>query len=244
MDDILVVKGVCKSFGALRALNNVSLSVNQGDIFGIAGPNGSGKSTLFNVITSVPYTADSGVVLFEGKEIQGKSPHKICRFGIARTFQRETAFDTLTTRDNARLGAVYGTPTLDEAKRWERTQEALAYVGMAEDQFDRLAAELSVFDKKRLMLASALATAPKVLLMDEPASGLTGPEIDETIELIRRVNDSGVTILVIEHVLPLLLNVSHKLMVLNQGEPLTVGTPDEVVRNPLVIEAYLGTQKR
>ena len=244
MDDILVVDAVCKSFGALRAVADVSLSVRQGEIFGIAGPNGSGKSTLFNIITSIPYAADSGKILFEGKAIQGKRPHNICRAGIARTFQRETAFDTLTTRENVRLGAVYGTPSLDAAMCRERAREALASVGIAETNFERPAAELSVFDKKRLMLASALATGPKLLLMDEPASGLTSPEIDETIDIIRRVNEDGVTVLVIEHVLPLLLTVSHRLMVLNKGEILVTGAPDDVVRDPLVVEAYLGSRKR
>lgn len=244
MDDILVVESACKSFGALRAVESVSLSVSRGEIFGVAGPNGSGKSTLFNVITSIPYGADAGRILFEGRAIQGRRPHDICRAGIARTFQRETAFDTLSARDNVRLGAVYGTQNMDESTRSKRIHEVLAYVGIPQVESERPAAELSVFDKKRLMLASALATGPKLLLMDEPASGLTGPEIDETIELIRRVNADGVTVLVIEHVLPLLLTVSHKLMVLNQGEKLAIGTPDEVVRNPLVVEAYLGSRKQ
>ncbi len=242
MDDILIVEKACKSFGELRAVREISFTVDAGEIFGIAGPNGSGKSTLFNLITSIPYPADSGRVLFGGKAIHRMRANRICRAGVARTFQKETAFDTLSTIENVMLGSVYGHERPDTPTAQRRTREALAFVGIAEDQYGRPAGELSVFDKKRLMLASALATRPRLLLLDEPASGLTKPEIDETIELLRRVNAEGVTVLVIEHVLPLLLTVSNRLMVLNQGQELTTGRPDDVVRDEHVIEAYLGSR--
>ena len=249
MEPILVADRVSKSFGSLRAVDEVSLSVEQGEIFGIAGPNGSGKSTLFNIVTSIPFPSDSGRVVFEGKEIQRMRANRICRFGLARTFQKETAFDTLSTLDNVILGSTYGRGTNNSAESRRQAAETLEFVGIAEDQFDRPAAELSVFDKKRLMIASAIVTEPRVLLLDEPASGLTKPEIDETIDLIRRLNERGVTLLVIEHVLPLLLplplllTVSARLLVLNHGSELVTGTPDDVIRDPRVVEAYLGTRE-
>ena len=242
MDSILVVDGVSKSFGSLRAVDDVSLSVEQGEIFGIAGPNGSGKSTLFNIITSIPFPADSGRIVFEGKQIQRMRANRICRSGLARTFQKETAFDTLSTLDNVILGSTYGRGTDDSAESRRQASETLEFVGVGADQFERPAAELSVFDKKRLMIASAIVTEPRVLLLDEPASGLTKPEIDETIDLIRRLNERGVTLLVIEHVLPLLLTVSARLLVLNHGSELVTGTPDDVIRDPHVVEAYLGSR--
>jgi len=243
MDPILTVDAVSKSFGSLRAVDQVSFAVEAGEIFGIAGPNGSGKSTLFNIITSIPFPADSGRIIFDGRQIERRGANKICRTGLARTFQKETAFDTLSALDNVLLGAVYG-HHVKSGDDLENAHEALAFVGIDATQFSRPAAELSVFDKKRLMLASALATRPRVLLMDEPASGLTKPEIDETIDLIHRLNQDGITVLVIEHDLPLLLTVSQRLMVLNQGSELMTGTPDEVMRDQRVVEAYLGTRAR
>ncbi len=244
MEPILVADRVSKSFGSLRAVDEVSFEVAPQEIFGIAGPNGSGKSTLFNIITSIPFPADSGRVVFEGKEIQRMRANQVCRSGLARTFQKETAFDTLSTLDNVILGATYGGGAGEYGASREAAAEALAFVGIGEEQFARPASELSVFDKKRLMIASAIVTKPRVLLLDEPASGLTKLEIDETIDLIRRLNESGITVLVIEHVLPLLLTVSARLLVLNHGSELTTGTPDDVIRDPRVVEAYLGSRAK
>jgi branched-chain amino acid transport system ATP-binding protein len=243
MDQLLIVEDACKLFGSLRAVDNVSFAVEPGEIFGIAGPNGSGKSTLFNIITSIPFPADAGRITFNGRAIQRMRANEICRAGVARTFQKETAFDTLSTFDNVMLGSVYGLGKAGEASTDQAVRDALAFVGIGDEQFHRPAGELSVFDKKRLMLASALATRPSVLLLDEPASGLTQPEIDQTIELVRRVNAEGVTVLLIEHVLPLLLSVSNRLMVLNQGQELVTGDPDAVMRDERVVEAYLGSSR-
>jgi branched-chain amino acid transport system ATP-binding protein len=240
MDDILIVEGACKSFGQLRAIDDVSFSVRTGEIFGIAGPNGSGKSTLFNVITSIPFQADLGRILFESRPIEHMAANRICRAGIARTFQKETTFDTLSTFDNAMLGAVYGQHRPDNGAIEQRTLDALAFVGISEREYGRPAGELAVFDKKRLMLASALATQPRLLLLDEPASGLTKPEVEETAALVRRINKLGVSVLIIEHVLPLLHSLSGRLMVLNQGREVITGMPEEVMRDPRVVEAYLG----
>jgi branched-chain amino acid transport system ATP-binding protein len=242
MAPLLLCEGVAKAFGALRAVDGISFAVEVGETFGIAGPNGSGKSTLFNVITGVPYPADGGRVMFEGRRIDRMAPHRICRIGIARTFQKDAAFPALTVRQNVRLGAVYGRAGERRPVAGKTAEELLAFVGIAEDQYERHAGELSLFDRKKLMIASALATMPRLLLLDEPASGLTGPEIEPLIDLIRKLKAQGVTVLVIEHVLSLLLTVSERLMVLNQGQVLTIGGPDEIVRDPSVIAAYLGSR--
>ncbi len=243
MSDILVVEGARKSFGQLRAVDEVSFAVRAGEIFGIAGPNGSGKSTLFNIITAIPFAADGGVISFDGRRIDRLAPHRICQSGVARTFQKETTFDLLSAYQNVLLGAVYGRGRGAAAQVGARARDALDFVGIAGAQHDRPAGELSVFDKKRLMIASALATDPRLLLLDEPASGLTTPEVDETAALVRRVNQRGVTVLIIEHVLPLLLSLSERVMVLNQGHELITGLPQEVMRDERVIEAYLGTRR-
>jgi len=242
MAGLLDVQGVSKTFGALRAVNGVSFQVAEGEIFGIAGPNGSGKSTLFNIITSTPFPASAGEIRFAGEAIHRKSPHEICHLGLARTFQRETAFDSLTVRENVVLGAVFGPGGSQPADVDARVRSALDFVELASANVERPAAELSVFDRKRLMLASALVMEPKMILLDEPASGLTKPEIEETIRIIKRTNERGIAVVLIEHVLPVLLALSRRLMVLNQGEVLTTGDPDVVVRDPRVVEAYLGAK--
>jgi len=243
MNDVLIVEDARKSFGQLRAVDGVSFAVREGEIFGIAGPNGSGKSTLFNIITSIPFPPDGGRISFEGRRIDRLAPHRICQLGVARTFQKETTFESLSTIQNAVLGAVYGHGRGGGAAGLEaRARAALGFVGIDEAQFGRPAGELSVFDKKRLMIASALTTQPRLLLLDEPASGLTKPEVTETAGLVRRVNQQGVSVLIIEHVLPLLLSLSERVMVLNQGKELVTGLPGEVMRNPEVIEAYLGSR--
>lgn len=243
LNDILVVENARKSFGQLRAVDEISFAVRAGEIFGIAGPNGSGKSTLFNIMTAIPFSADGGTFTFDGRRIERLAAHRICQSGVARTFQKETTFDSLSAYQNVLLGAVYGRGRGDAARLAARAREALGFVGIAEAQHDRPGGELSVFDKKRLMIASALATEPRILLLDEPASGLTKPEVDETAALVRRVNQLGVTVLIIEHVLPLLLSLSERVMVLNQGRELTTGLPQDVMRDERVVEAYLGTRR-
>ncbi|MEQ8344761.1 MAG: ABC transporter ATP-binding protein [Sneathiellaceae bacterium] len=240
---LLEVDGVSKSFGDLRAVDNVSFQVEEGQIFGIAGPNGSGKSTLFNIITGIPFRPDQGRVRFDGREIQSLRGHRVARAGLARTFQRETSFDSLSVFENALMGVTYGLGHLRPAARRDAVVEALAFTGFAASDMDRPAAALSVYQRKCLMLASALAMRPRMLLLDEPASSLTRPEIETTITLIRQIAARGVTILLIEHVLALLLTLSEHLLVLNQGQILAEGKPDEVVRDPHVIEAYLGRRR-
>jgi branched-chain amino acid transport system ATP-binding protein len=239
---LLEIDEVAKSFGSLPAVDGVSFDVRAGEIFGIAGPNGSGKSTLFNVVTGIPFGPDRGRVRLDGAEIQGLRGDRIAKLGLARTFQRETSFDSLTVFENALIGANYGGPKGGRQAR-ALSAEALEFVGLAGEDFGRLAGELSVFKRKCLMLASAIAMQPRVLLLDEPVSGLTKPEIESSIDLIRRVAARGVTIVLIEHVLTFLMSLSQHLLVLNQGRVLARGEPREVIADPQVVEAYLGRRK-
>jgi len=240
---LLTVDSAAKSFGALRAVDGVSFAVDAGEIFGIAGPNGSGKSTLFNVISGIPFGPDEGRVTFDGRDLGGLKGHQIARLGLARTFQRETSFDTLSLHDNALMGATYGLGGRAAGPARQAVAQALEFTGFERRHFARPASELSVYDRKCLMLATALAMSPKLLMLDEPASGLTRPEIETLIALIRRIAARGITILLIEHVLTVLLALSQRLMVLNQGRVLVLGDPDSVVRDPEVIRAYLGDRK-
>lgn len=238
-DVLLDIQGLCKSFGALKAVQDVSFTVKRGEVFGIAGPNGSGKSTLFNSVTGIPFRADGGRIIFGGVAVQHLAPHELARRGLTRTFQKDAEFGSLTAQENVRLAAVTS-PRVGRSETSEAVRSALAQVQFRVTDLARPARELSVFQKKQLMIASALAGRPALLLMDEPASGLTQPEVEELAELIRSVNAGGVTIMLIEHVLPLLLSVSQRLLILNQGQVLAEGRPAEVVRLPAVIEAYLG----
>jgi branched-chain amino acid transport system ATP-binding protein len=242
MAPLLEIRNVTRRFGALVAVDNVSFSVRQGEVFGIAGPNGSGKSTLFNVITGIPFPPSAGEVLLSGKPIHRLSPHQISRAGVLRTFQKDAEFATLSAFENVYASAVYcGQAASAEAK--ELGQQALDDVSLPRERRDMPASDLSAFERKQLMIASAIAGRPKVLLLDEPAAGLTKPEISGLADLIRTVHERGITVVLIEHVLPLLLKVSQRLMVLNQGVVIASGKPEEVVRNPQVVEAYLGKRE-
>jgi len=238
-ETILEVAGACKFFGGLKAVNDVSFQVAAGEILGIAGPNGSGKSTLFNLITGVPFGPTSGEVRFKGERVDRWPAYRIARAGLVRTFQKDAEFPDLSAADTLLVSATYN-GGLSRPQAEARIAEAFQLVDFSATRRALPSRELSVYEKKQLMIASALISQPALLMLDEPASGLTKPEIKRLDDLLVAVNKTGVTVLLIEHVLSLLLSVSQRLIVLNQGRVLAAGDPAEVVKNKDVIEAYLG----
>jgi len=233
---MLELRGLTKRFGGLLAVNEASLTVPEGRIVALIGPNGAGKTTLFAMISGF-VTPDSGSVQFSGADITGLAPHAICRRGLVRTFQIVQPFGALTVRENIAVGAH-----LHEAARTTalaRAAEIAALVHM-EQQLDAPAASLTVAGRKRLELARALATRPKLLLLDEVMAGLNPTEIDEIVEAIRRIRDSGVTVLMIEHVMRAVVSLAEHAYVLNQGRIIAEGTPAAIASMPHVVEAYLG----
>jgi branched-chain amino acid transport system ATP-binding protein len=244
---LLEVEGLSKHYGGLAAVDDLSFVVREGETFGIAGPNGAGKTTLFDTITGHA-RATAGVIRFAGNGIQTWSSHAICRAGIARTFQIPAVFPDHTVLANVVIGSYFGHAgrllpgvRFDTASV-ERAREAAAFVGLVE-RLDARAAPLPLYDKKRLMIASAIATSPRMLMLDEPVGGLNRGEVDAILELIRKVRSSGVTVVLIEHVMRALMLISDRVLVMNHGRPLFEGTPDDVQRHEEVIRVYLGTKQ-
>ena len=237
-DPILQIQNVSKRFGGLQALSHVTFDLPRTEILGLIGPNGAGKTTLFNCINGV-YPPEEGKVLFLGEDITGWKPYRVAHKGLARTHQIVQPLEELTVLQNIMAGSCYGHEQrpLDEAK--EIADEVLAFVGLTERRGE-LAASLNVAQKKRLELARALAARPRLLLLDEVLAGLNPTEIGEMVEVVRGIRDQGVTILIIEHVMHALMNVSDRVIVLDYGEQIAEGTPDEIAKDPRVIEAYLG----
>lgn len=233
------IRNLSKSFGGLKALNDLSLSVEEGEILGIAGPNGSGKSTLFNVITRIPFGASSGEITYRGQRIERQPDTTIARMGIIRTFQREAVFRSLSCIDNI-LVAVEQTIGARGREAEKLADEASEIVGFPRNFHNAPAASLPVFYQKQLMITTAVAQKPRLLLLDEPASSLIADEISWVHQVIRNLNGLGMTILLIEHVLPLLTGVCSRLLVLEQGTRIALGPVKEVIREPAVVEAFLG----
>jgi branched-chain amino acid transport system ATP-binding protein len=239
---VLEVRGVSKLYGGLRAVADVSFTVAAGEVLGIAGPNGAGKTTLFDTITGHTI-ASGGEIALAGEPIRGTKIHHRCRLGLARTFQHPVAADTLTVLENAYLAASFRRGRSGRRSRGDDVASgtaALETVGLA-GQAGMRASLLPVYDRKRLMIATALATNPLVLLLDEPFGGLSPGEIDETIALIRRIRDSGVAIVCIEHVMRALVSLADRVLVMHHGAELFIGTPAEMLRDQRVIEVYLGS---
>jgi branched-chain amino acid transport system ATP-binding protein len=233
---MLEVRGLSKSFGGLKAVDQASLDVRQGEIVGLIGPNGAGKTTLFAAIAGF-HAPDAGRVAFEGKDITGLAPHRVCAAGMVRTFQITQPFAKISVRENIMVGAYFRTA---DRKLAEREAEAVAGMVDMSGQLDQMGADLTVAGRKRLELARALATGPRLLLLDEVMAGLNPTEITEIVQVIRAIRDSGITILLIEHVMQAVTSLAERVYVLNQGRMIAEGTPAAIADNPEVVEAYLG----
>ena len=231
--------GVSKEFGGLKALKKVDFTVNENEIAGLVGPNGSGKSTLLNVISGV-YKPDSGKVLFMNEDISKLPPYLICSKGITKTSQSVQSFPDMTTLENVLAGVLFGQKKVKEHDPLRKAKELLEFVGLDQEKFNIPARNLNVVELRRVQLARALATAPKLLLLDEILTGLTPKESDEAIALVKLIRKQGVTILMVEHVMKVIMGLCDRVTVLHHGEKICEGTPEKVCTDENVVKVYLG----
>jgi branched-chain amino acid transport system ATP-binding protein len=238
MTILLSLHGVSKRFGGLQALSNVTFDLPQGQILGLIGPNGAGKTTLFNAINGV-YRPETGKVIFRDKDVTGYKPYQLAKMGMARTHQIVRPLNELTVRENVMVGACFGHENQDLTNAAKIGDEVLEFVGLAA-KAGQLAGSLNVAQKKRLEMARALAAHPYLLLLDEVLAGLNPSEIDNMIQTVLKIREQGITIIMIEHVMKAVMNVSDRIIVLDYGEQIAEGNPETITNNPKVIEAYLG----
>ena len=240
MQSLLKCTEVSKRFGGLQALKNVDFTVKDGEIAGLVGPNGSGKSTLLNLISGV-YKPDSGQILFLNEDISKLAPYKICANGITKTAQTVQSFPEMTAVENVLTSVLFNAKKYrGKSDALPRAQELLGFVGLNKEKFDLPAKKLNVVELRRIQLAKALATNPKLLLLDELLTGLTPKESDEAIELIKLIHKQGITVLIVEHVMRVIMGLCDRVIVLNHGEKICEGTPKEVVCDENVVKVYLG----
>ncbi|MCW3133317.1 MAG: ABC transporter ATP-binding protein [Methanophagales archaeon] len=237
---MLSIKKVSKHFDRLTAIKDVSFRIQKGAIVGLVGPNGAGKSTLLNVVSGV-YLPSSGSIIFDGLDITNLSPNKVCKLGIAKTFQLVHSFPELSASQNVLVGALFGNSekiSMKEAR--EKAEKHLEFVGYPMNKINYPVKNLNIVELKRVQLARALATDPKLLLLDEVTTGLNPKESNAAISLIQKIRDSGITILMVEHVMKVIMNVSDSIVVLHHGEKIAEGTPAEIAADEKVISSYLG----
>ena len=236
---VLEAKNVTKKFGGLVANEDVSIHLNKGEILGMIGANGAGKTTMFNMLSGA-LSVTSGQIIYKGKEIQNKPANEICKLGLGRTYQIVQPFTTLSVRENVMVGAFLRYPKLQDAER--KADEVLKFTGLY-DVRDVRGDNLPLVKLKRMEVAKALATEPDVLLLDEVTAGVNPKEHPAFMKLVRDIRDSGVSIIIIEHVMRVIMNISDRMYVLNQGKLIAEGTPAEVAANPLVIQSYFGDKR-
>jgi branched-chain amino acid transport system ATP-binding protein len=237
MADALVIRGLSKRFGGLRAVQDVSFTVKENETVALIGPNGAGKTTSFNLITGFQ-RPDAGSVLAYGREIVGLKPHNVCAHGLARTFQVAKPFGAMTVLNNVMTGAFLRDKNTAAAR--EKAREAIEFVGLSARE-QTAAKDLTTIDQRRLEMARALATEPRLLLLDEVMAGLNPAEIDQAVALVGKLSQRGLTIVIVEHVMRAIMAVARHIVVLDHGQKIAEGTPKEIVENPEVIRAYLGS---
>jgi len=241
MTVLLSVQGVTKRFGGLQALTQVTFDLPEGQILGLIGPNGAGKTTLFNAINGV-YPCEEGRIIFRDKDVTKMKTYHHARMGMARTHQIVQPLNELTVRENVMVGACFGRENQSLGHASENAEEVLEFVGL-KVRADQLAGSLNVAQKKRLEMARALASRPYLLLLDEVLAGLNPSEIGKMVEMVKKIRDRGITIIMIEHVMKAVMNVSDRIIVLDYGQQIAEGTPEEISKDEKVIEAYLGDPK-